>query len=259
MYWPGINRDIGNMVKTCDTCQENSRRNNKDPVIPREIPMSPWNTLEMDLFMMDGHSFLLVIDMTSCFPVVQMLNTESCRSVINALKGIYYNFGLPKRVITENGPYFKVVDFVDFHEKLGVKVEKSSAYNHQSVGSVERMVQTVKQIMTRNPDNAWLAMLIVKATYIPNINKSPMELVNSRKFRTNLPIIDLNQNKCNETEIETLVDKCQKVTVTGKELTKLDVGTPVLYDKNPDSSKIKHPIWIKGTIKDRQNPRNMKF
>ena len=70
------------------------------------------------------------------------------------------------------------------------------------------MVQTVKQIKTKNPENAWLAMLIFKATYIPSINKSPGELLSSRKYRTNLPIIDWNQNKLNESEIETLVDKC---------------------------------------------------
>ena len=93
--------------------------------------------------------------------------------------------------------------------------------------------------MTRNPENAWLAMLIFKATYIPSINKSPAELLNSRKFRTNLPMIDLNQNKSNEPEIETLLDRHQRVTDTGKELPKPDVGTPVLYDKNPDSTKIK--------------------
>ena len=77
-------------------------------------------------------------------------------------------------------------------------------------------------------------MLILKAKYIPSINKSPVELSKlARKFRTNLPtMIDLNQNKSNETEIETLVDKHQKVTHTGKELPKLDVGIPVLYDKN---------------------------
>ena len=98
-------------------------------------------------------------------------------------------------------------------------------------------------------------MLIFKATYIPNINKSPADLLNARKYRTNLPMIDLNQNKSNETEIETLVDKHQKVTVTGKELPRLDVGTPVLYDKNPDSSKIKCPTWAKGTVKDRKNSR----
>ena len=37
-----------------------------------------------------------------------------------------------------------------------------------------------------------------------------------------------------------------------KELPKLDVGSPVLYNKNPDSSKVKHPTWEKGNIKDRE-------
>ena len=41
---------------------------------------------------------------------------------------------------------------------------------------------------------------------------------------------------------------------TGKELPKLDVDTPVLYDKNPDNTKIKRPKWCKGTIKNSQNP-----
>ena len=96
----------------------------------------------------------------SRFPVIRILNTESTRSVLNALKKIYCDFGLLKRVITDNGPCFKAVDYIEFHKKLGVKVEKSSTYNLQSVDTVERMVQTVKQIMTRNPENVWLAMLI---------------------------------------------------------------------------------------------------
>ena len=101
-------------------------------------------------------------------------------------------------------------------------------------------------------------MLIFKATYIPNINKSPAELLNTRKYRTNLPRIDSSQG-INKPEIEMLIDKHQKVTVTGKELPKLDVGTPVLYSKNPNSSKTKHPKWCKGTAKDGQNPKNMRF
>ena len=72
----------------------------------------------------------------------------------------------------------------------------------------------------------WLC-LFFKTAYIPSVNKSPAELLNTRKYRTNLPSIDLSQGM-NEPEIETLIDKSQKVTVTGKELSKLDVGTSVL-------------------------------
>ena len=86
-----------------------------------------------------------------------------------------------KRILSDNGPCFRSRDFIEFHEKLGINVEKSSVYNHQSAGSAERMVQTIKQIMNKNAENTWLAMLIFRATAIPGINKSPSEILNGRK------------------------------------------------------------------------------
>ena len=68
------------------------------------------------------------------------------------------------------------------------------------------MVQTIKQTMIRNTENAWLAILIFRATDIPGINKSPSEILSGCKFRTNLPIIDAHQ-KSNETEIEKMKKK----------------------------------------------------
>ena len=191
-------------MKTCDLCQEHSHRNNKDPSIPHDMPAKTWTTLQMDLFTLDGYSFLLVVDTTSRFPVVKILNSESTSSVLNALKGVYCDFGLPKKVITDNGPCFRAVDFKEFHTKLGVTTDTISSYNHASLGSAEWMVQTVRQIMVKNPQNAWLAMLIFKATMIPEVQKSPSELLNACKYRTNLPMIDLTQLKHDE-PIERLI------------------------------------------------------
>ena len=138
--------------------------------------------------------------------------------------------------------------------KLSISVEKSSAYNHQSVGSVKRMVQTIKQIMNKNAENAWLAMLIFRATDIPGINKSPSEILNGRKFRTNLPMIDICQMS-SEAEIESLAEKRLSKGTKDQELSRLPVGTPILYNSKPDSTKIKHPTWLEGTVKDRLNGR----
>ena len=107
IYWPSINKDIECLVKTCDLCQEHSCRNNKDPTIPRDIPIQAWSTVQTDLFMLDGQSFLLVEDVTSQFPVVRILRNETTSCVLNALKGIYCDFGLPKTIISGNGPCFK--------------------------------------------------------------------------------------------------------------------------------------------------------
>ena len=155
VYWPSINKDIETLIKSCEICQQNSRRNTKDPALPREIPLVPWTLLEMYLFMLEDHTFLLVIDVMSQFPVIRILNNETARAVLNAPKGVYSDFGLPRRVLTDNRPCFKLQEFANVHAKLSLNVEKLSTYNHQSVGSVEHMVQTIKQIMIKNAENAW--------------------------------------------------------------------------------------------------------
>ena len=130
-------KEIESMVKTCEKCQEFSRRNNRDPILFRELPLVAWTLLEMDLFTCENTNFLLVVDVTSQFPVVRILPNETSRSIINTLKGIYCNFSLPRRVLSDNGPCFKSHEFVDFHAKLNMSVEKTSTYNHQLVGAVE--------------------------------------------------------------------------------------------------------------------------
>ena len=234
VYWPSMYKDIENMVRSCDKCQEFSRRNQKDPIIPRELPLVAWTLLELDIFTCDNSNFLLVVDVTSHFPIVRILPSESSRSVINALKGIYCDFGLPKKSLSDNGPCFRSYEFMDFHSKLNVKVEKCSAYNHNSVGSVERMVQTIKQIMKKNANEAWLAMLIYRSTDIPGLNKSPAEILSGRKYRTGLPVIDM-RSKETESEIEKLAENRSKMAITSsdrKELPKLPVGTAIMYKFN---------------------------
>ena len=240
VYWLLMCKEIEAMVKTCEKCQEFSRRNNKDPILPRELPLVAWTLLEMDLFTYENTNFLLVIDVTSRFPVVRILPNETSRSVINTLKGIYCDFGLPKRVLTDNEPCFKSYEFVNFHLKLNVSIEKISAYNHISVGAVERMVQTIKQIMAKNADEAWLAMSIFSATDIPGLNKSPGENLKGRKYRTGLPVTDIHK-KDTEREIEKLSEDRAKLANynKGKELPRIPVGAEILYEFNPDSDKNK--------------------
>ena len=248
-------KEIESMVKSCEKCQEFSRRNKKDPILPRELPLVAWTLLELALFTCKNTSYLLVVNVTSQFPVVRIMPNETSRSVINTLKGIYCDFGLPKRILSDNGPCFKSFEFVDFHAKLNITVEKSSVYNHNSV---EQMVQTIKQIMAKNADEAWLAMLIFRATDIPGLNKSPGEILNGRKYRTGLLVIDVH-TKDSELEIEKLSENRSKLASShgakGKELPKIPVGMKILYEFNPNFDKNKRPKWCKGTVMDRLSPR----
>ena len=116
------------------------------------------------------------------------------------------------------------------------------------MGSVERMVQTIKQIMFKNAENAWLAILIFRSTDIPGINKSPSEILNGCKHRTNLPMIDVH-HKSSESEIESLAKKRIGKSAKGQELSRLPVGLPILYDLNPDSTKVNASYLAKRNCK----------
>ena len=68
----------------------------------------------------------------------------------------------------------------------------------------------------------------------------------------------MHQN-ANENEIEKLSDRWLNRPTSGKELPKILVGTQVLYEQNPDSSRVKRPKWCKGTINNRKEPRKYKY
>lgn len=50
MYWPGMTEDIENTVIRCSKCAEWRINNQKEPLIPHEVPISPWQKLGADLF-----------------------------------------------------------------------------------------------------------------------------------------------------------------------------------------------------------------
>ena len=70
-------------------------------------------------------------------------------------------------------------------------------------------------------------------------------------------VIDLHKKET-EQEVEKLCEKRESMRQIGhnlQELPSLPVGNRVLYEKNPDSSKIKRPEWVKGTVKEKFGKR----
>ena len=67
MFWPEMNNDIENIVRTCDVCQQHHKRQRGETYIPHEIPDIPWTKLGTDLFEVFSKSYLIVVDYTSHF------------------------------------------------------------------------------------------------------------------------------------------------------------------------------------------------
>ena len=202
-----------------------------------------WKTVATDLFMFQDKTYILIIDLFSSFPVVRQLHGESMKLVLDTLKDVFSNFGIPETIISDNGLCYKSQEFRDFCAKFKISHITAASYNHQANSIAERMIQTIKKLMVKNQGNTWLAMLILKSTPMNGIDKSPAELLCNRHFRTNIPMIQHASDLLHKARLWN--EDSTKYQTGSKELVPLSLGSHVLYDKNPDNST-KRPEWFKG-------------
>ena len=91
MFWHGMNRDIKNIVKTCDLCQQHKRQG-RETYIPHEILNIPWIKVGTDLFEIFLKSYLIVVDYTSNFFDISEIPDKRSFTVVLHTKQIFYRW-----------------------------------------------------------------------------------------------------------------------------------------------------------------------
>ena len=82
-----------------------NRQPSETPIIPK-IHDHPWTKCAADLLRLQGHYYLLIVYYYSKFTAVENLQNPQSETVINKCKKVFSQFGVPKELITENGPEF---------------------------------------------------------------------------------------------------------------------------------------------------------
>ena len=112
---------------------------------------------------------------------------------MRALREIFATHGIPKVVVSDNGPSFVSAEMQEFFTKNGIKHISTPPYHPASNGLVERMVQTVKgklkkidqgDISTR----VARTLLSLRTTPLED-GATPAEKLMGRKLRTILDTI----------------------------------------------------------------------
>ena len=147
MYWLNINADIMDMVSNCSACLENHRYHQQEPLIAHEVPTAPWQKVGMDLFSFKGRDYLLVVDHFSNHPEVCLLTDTHSSSVIVKLKSIFSRFGIPKVVISDNGPQFSSCQFIRFAKEWDFTHDPSSPKHAKSNGMAESAVKICQVVI----------------------------------------------------------------------------------------------------------------
>lgn len=88
VWWPGIRKDLNDLVENCTICCKH-RPQHVEPLMPTPLPDRPWQRVATDLFEWKKSSYLLVVDYYCRFIEIAKLTTTSSNDIIRHLKSIF--------------------------------------------------------------------------------------------------------------------------------------------------------------------------
>ena len=113
MYWPSLYDELKDLITNCTTCLKFSAQkptSNKQHT-GHEIPVHPWSKLASDIFYFEGDSYLLIVDYTSCFPIIRKLSSMTRKAIVHHMQSIFSEYGWPDTLVTDNGPCYTSKEF----------------------------------------------------------------------------------------------------------------------------------------------------
>ena len=237
--WPSINRDIENLVKSCDACRKVMKAPDRQY---REWPKTSesFERIHLDFAgPINNKMFLVIVDAHSKYPFVKVMNVGSTTTlcVVNALREVFSIEGLPVTIVTDGGPQFTSNEFDTFCSNLAISHIVSPSFHPASNGEAERFVQTLKAGLIKNCDGGKdlnFALQTLLATYRcaphPGIDwKTPAEILHGRQPRNLLSL-------CSP------FDKSKPVTPR-QSVTHFEIGSSV-YARSYRSG----PKWVAGVV-----------
>jgi len=150
MWWQKMDQEIERLVKTCAECQIHHSAPPVAPLHPWKWATYPWLRLHLDFagpFL--NNMFLILLDAHSKWLEVYTMSSTASTAVIQCLRTVFAQFGLPATIVTDNGPNFTSLEFKEFLCRNGIAHVTSSPYHPASNGLAECAVKTFKQGMRK--------------------------------------------------------------------------------------------------------------
>lgn len=212
-WWPGIKRDITEMVAKCLTCQQVKAEHQVPSGLlqPITIPEWKWDHVTMD--------FVSGLPMTpkkkdSVWVIVDRL-TKSAHFIpvrvdysLEKLAELYLNeivqlHGVPISIISDRDPRFTSRFWKKLQEALGTKLNFSTSFHPQSDGQSERVIQILEDMLRSciiEFEGSWekylpLAEFAYNNSYQSSIQMAPYEALYGCKCRTPLCWSELKESK----------------------------------------------------------------
>ena len=143
-WWPAISHDVLRYVSKCKECQVNR------PSLGKTVSTWPeaevWEGLHMDwVYVKDQGNILVIVDAGPGWIEAFPAGNRTSQTVKVHLSQIFARYGIPRILVSDNGPDFVSCDLKQWCESLGIKMMEPPIYHLRANGTVERGVQTVKR------------------------------------------------------------------------------------------------------------------
>ena len=157
-YWPTTLDDATELVRSCEACQFHAKQIHQPAQELQTIPLSwPFAVWGLDILgpfprALGGYRYLYVaVDKFTKWTEVEPVRTIPARSAVKFIKGLVCRFGVPNRIITDNGSQFTSGLFKSYCASLGTNICYASVAHPRSNGQAERAnAEVLKGLKTRS-------------------------------------------------------------------------------------------------------------
>ena len=193
-YWPGMRDDVAQYVLTCQQCQLMKSDRYMQPPL-QSVPVTAvgdlWSVDVMGPFPQtdSGNRYLLVMTehATRWVDAVPIADQRAKTVTEVIIRHIVAGHGVPKMILTDQGPCFESDEFKARLKQFGIKRIRTTPYHPQTNGLTERNNRTLKEWLASKGGN-WekelpLILLAHRASIQGTTKKSPFLLMYGRQPR----------------------------------------------------------------------------
>ena len=196
-WWIGLDKDIENLGKSCESCQAVKANPTAEPLHPRVWPDAPWTHIHVDYagqFLTE--MFFILVDAHSKWPEVPVMNSTTSQSTIEALRTFFDVMDCQNSWFLIMASQFISTEFVHFLHSNGVKHFCSAPYRPSSNGQAESFVQILKRSLKASHNDGravshHLAEFLLNYHTTPraSTNSSPIELFSKYSLWTRFDLL----------------------------------------------------------------------
>ena len=194
-WWPGMDHDIEQCVKSCTVCQTSRKDPPVAPLHTWSWPEKPWTRVHIDYAgPMEGKMFLVIVDAHSKWIDIHITNSSTSSVTIELLRKTFAALDCLRLLYRTTRPHSRALSSqISLKGTEFVTSEHHRITQYQMVSLRER-VQTFKEAMKRIKGgslNTRLSRFLFRYRMTPHTSTqvSPAELMFGRKLRSHLDLL----------------------------------------------------------------------